>query len=65
MKFLHLFHNEFGNIEGYDDVKDIIRRALNADENYNLLVCGPPASAKTLPFPLVPMLPLCHNVRTI
>jgi hypothetical protein len=47
MKFLHsrLFHKEveFGNIEGYDD-----RRALDSNENYNLLLCGPPASAKTL-----------------
>jgi holliday junction DNA helicase RuvB len=50
MKFLHLFRKEFefGNIEGYDDIKDIIRRALDSDENYNLLLCGPPASAKTL-----------------
>jgi hypothetical protein len=26
MKFLHLFHKEveFGNIEGYDDIKDIV-----------------------------------------
>jgi replication-associated recombination protein RarA len=50
MKFLHLFQKEFefGNIEGYDDIKDIIRRALDSDENYNLLLCGPPASAKTL-----------------
>jgi hypothetical protein len=32
MKFLHLFHKEveFGNIEGYDDIKDIVRRALDA-----------------------------------
>jgi DNA polymerase III delta prime subunit len=54
MKFLHLhlhlFHKEveFGKIEGYDDVKDLIRRALDSDDNYNLLLCGPPASAKTL-----------------
>ena len=51
MKFLHLhFHREveFVNIEGYDDIKDIIRRALDANENYNLLLCSPPASAKTL-----------------
>jgi hypothetical protein len=41
MKFLHLFHKEveFGNIEGYDDIKDIVRRALNSEENYNLLLC--------------------------
>ena len=41
MKFLHLhlFHKEveFGNIEGYDDIKDLVRRALDSDENYNLL----------------------------
>ena len=54
MKFLplhlHLFHKavEFENIQGYDDIKDLIRRALDSYENYNLLLCGPPASAKTL-----------------
>ena len=54
MKFLtlhlHLFHREveFGNIEGYDDIKYLVRRVLSSDENYNLLFCGPPASAKTL-----------------
>jgi replication-associated recombination protein RarA len=50
MNFLHLFHKEveFGNIEGYDDIKDIVRRAFSSEENYNLLLCGPPASAKTL-----------------
>jgi hypothetical protein len=41
-------HNEFYNIQGYDDIKDIVRRALDAEENYNLLFIGPPASAKTL-----------------
>jgi hypothetical protein len=52
MKFLHLhlFHKqvEFENIEGYDDIKDLVIRALDSDENYNLLFVGPPASAKTL-----------------
>ena len=50
MKFLHLFHKEveFGNIEGYDDIKDTVGRALDAEDNYNLLFIGPPASAKTL-----------------
>ncbi len=52
MKFLHLhlFHKEveFGNIVGYDDIKDLVRRVLSSDENYNLLFVGPPASAKTL-----------------
>lgn len=38
----------FDMIEGYDDIKDIIERALDADGNYNLLLQGPPASSKTL-----------------
>jgi hypothetical protein len=41
-------HNEFYNIQGYDDIKDIVRRALDVEDNYNLLFIGPPASAKTL-----------------
>src|SRR5215467_1119944 len=47
---LDLFRNEveFKNIHGYDDIKDIVRRALDAEDNYNLLFVGPPASAKTL-----------------
>ena len=47
---LDLFRNEveFKNIQGYDDIKDIVRRALDAEDNYNLLFIGPPASAKTL-----------------
>ena len=54
MKFLplrlHFFHKhvEFENIVEYDDIKHLIRRALDSDENYNLLFVGPPASAKTL-----------------
>ena len=48
--FLDLFrkNNEFSNIQGYDDIKDIVKRALDAEDNYNLLFTGPPASAKTL-----------------
>ena len=38
----------FENIESYDDIKAIVRRALDAEDNYNLLFIGPPASAKTL-----------------
>jgi Holliday junction DNA helicase RuvB len=38
----------FGSIEGYQDLKDIMERALETDENYNLLLVGPPASSKTL-----------------
>jgi hypothetical protein len=40
--------SQFANIEGYEDVKNVIVRAVDADENYNLLLCGPPASSKTL-----------------
>ncbi|MGB8933896.1 MAG: ATP-binding protein [Candidatus Nitrosopolaris sp.] len=40
--------NEFSNIQGYDDIKDIVRRALDSVESYNLLFSGPPSSAKTL-----------------
>jgi MoxR-like ATPase len=38
----------FAKISGYDDVKDIIERALDSNDNYNLLLTGPPASSKTL-----------------
>jgi predicted ATPase with chaperone activity len=51
MKFLNLFHKsqqqDFSSISGYDDVKNIIKRALQSEENYNLLLIGPPASSKT------------------
>ena len=40
--------SQFANIEDYEDVKNVIVRALDADENYNLLLCGPPASSKPL-----------------
>jgi replication-associated recombination protein RarA len=45
---LYRKNNEFYNIQGYDDIKDIVRRALDAEDNYNLLFIGSPASAKTL-----------------
>jgi replication-associated recombination protein RarA len=47
---LDLFRKEieFDNIHGYDKVKDIVRRTLEAEGKYNLLFIGPPASAKTL-----------------
>ena len=47
---LDLFRKEIGfeNIQGYDDLKDIVRRALYVEDNYNVLFVGPPASAKTL-----------------
>ena len=36
---LDLFRKEIGfeNIHGYDDIKDIVKRALDAEDNYNLL----------------------------
>ena len=47
---LDLFRKAIGfeNIQGYDDIKDLVKRALYAEDNYNLLFIGPPASAKTL-----------------
>jgi Holliday junction DNA helicase RuvB len=47
---LDLFRKEieFDNIHAYDDIKDIVRRALEAEDSYNLLFVGPPASAKSL-----------------
>jgi len=53
MKFLpHLFSSNkqtgFDNIQGYDDIKNIVRRVLDSQNNYNLLFTGSPASAKTL-----------------
>jgi predicted ATPase with chaperone activity len=59
MKFFskHLFHiynykahqdfDGFENIQGFDDVKEIVNRALDSEENFNLLFVGPPASSKT------------------
>jgi DNA polymerase III delta prime subunit len=55
LKFLHLFNKSsttaaagFAKVQGYEDIKDIVRRALDSDENYNLLFVGTPASSKTL-----------------
>lgn len=31
-----------------DYIKNTVRRALDAEDNYNLLFTGPPANAKTL-----------------
>jgi len=47
---LELFRKDIGfdNIQGYDDIKNIVRHALSSEENYNLLFIEPPASAKTL-----------------
>jgi MoxR-like ATPase len=50
LNILKLFKHkdEFQNISGYQDIKNIIIRALESEDSYNLLLCGPPASAKTL-----------------
>src|SRR5215813_5028657 len=52
MKFLHLFNKSsaagFAKIQGYVDINDIVRHALDSNENYNLLFVGPSASSKTL-----------------
>ena len=51
MKFFHYLlhkHDTFNKVQGYDDLKEIVSRALDAEDNYNLLLIGPPASSKTL-----------------
>lgn len=44
----HKTRNDFDNIEGYQDIKELINRILDSEESFNLLLCGPPASCKTL-----------------
>jgi len=48
--FARVFHKEleFSKIVGYEDVKDVVNRALDTEDNINLLLDGPPASAKSL-----------------
>jgi Holliday junction DNA helicase RuvB len=41
-------HSLFEGIVGYDDVKDLFERAIKAERPVHLLLCGPPASAKSL-----------------
>jgi len=54
MKFFHYLLNKhstsdaFDKIQGYDDLKQIVSRAIDAEDNYNLLLIGKPASSKTL-----------------
>lgn len=38
----------FNEIVGKEDIKNIFRRAIDADANYNILLTGPPGCAKTL-----------------
>jgi hypothetical protein len=37
---LDLFRKEveFENIQGYDDIKDIVKRALDTEDNYNFAI---------------------------
>src|SRR5215469_9163031 len=44
----HSTPSAFDKIQGYDDLKQIVSRALDAEDNYNLLFIGQPASSKTL-----------------
>jgi Holliday junction DNA helicase RuvB len=41
-------HSLFDDVVGYEDVKDIFERAVKAERPVHLLLCGPPASAKSL-----------------
>src|SRR5215469_16215341 len=49
---LGLFHklqqSNFDSISGYNDIKNIINRVLGSEENFNLMLLGPPSSSKTL-----------------
>jgi len=38
----------FNNIDGYYDIKEIVKRALSSEDQYNLMFIGEPASGKTL-----------------
>src|SRR5919206_3176113 len=40
--------NTFSNIEGLDDIKEMMLRALESPERAHTLLIGPPACAKTL-----------------
>jgi DNA replicative helicase MCM subunit Mcm2 (Cdc46/Mcm family) len=41
-------HSLFDDIIGYENVKDVFERAIKAERPVHLLLCGPPASAKSL-----------------
>jgi holliday junction DNA helicase RuvB len=56
-KIIGLFHHDllpnrtnslFENIVGYDDIKELFTRALSAHKTIHILLCGPPACAKSL-----------------
>ncbi len=56
MKFFNKLNNifkevekdPFSKIQGLEDVKEIVRRALNSEDQYSMLFIGAPASGKTL-----------------
>jgi len=41
-------HSLFDDIYGFQDVKDLFEMAIHAERLVHLLLCGPPASAKSL-----------------
>src|SRR5215207_5452222 len=41
-------HGLFDDIIGYEDVKELFKMAIKAEKPVHLLLCGPPASAKSL-----------------
>jgi MoxR-like ATPase len=41
-------HSLFDDIVGFEDIKDLFERAIKAERPIHLLLCGPPASAKSL-----------------
>jgi Holliday junction DNA helicase RuvB len=41
-------HGLFDDIVGFEDVKDLFKMAIQAERPVHLLLCGPPASAKSL-----------------
>jgi Holliday junction DNA helicase RuvB len=41
-------HGLFHDIVGFEDVKYLFRIAIEAERPVHLLLCGPPASAKSL-----------------
>jgi Holliday junction resolvasome RuvABC ATP-dependent DNA helicase subunit len=49
---VHLFDKPsttyFEKIQNYDDVKQIVKRALNSEDSYNMIFIGSPSSGKTL-----------------
>jgi Holliday junction DNA helicase RuvB len=38
----------FDDIYGFDDIKELFTRAISSEKQIHLLLCGPPASAKSL-----------------